>query len=154
MSMTDQEWKDIRKDVNRGGLFGLGWVITILIIVALIGAASWGITVAVSGIKGQGDATIQKNSGTNRIVQDARFQQLYQEYKGSFAKIELAQQAVQADPKDRVAQTNLTGIQQHCVDIANEYNGLALSFIAQDFVGTNLPSTLDQASCVTTEGNN
>jgi len=152
MSMSDQEWRDIKKDVNRGGLFGLGWVATIIVITMLIGMLGWGFTVLTSGIKGQGDATIQKNSGTNRIVQDARFQQLNESYKGSLAKIKIAQAAAKASPKDKTAQTNLVGTQQYCVDLVNQYNALAQSFIAEDFRGTNLPSTLDQTACI--EGNN
>lgn len=151
MSMSDQEWRGIKKDVNRGGLFGIGWVLTIIVICALVGMLGWGFTVLTSGIKGKGDATIQKNSGTNQIVQDARFQQLNESYKGSLAKIKLAQADVKASPTDKIATTNLMGAQQYCVDLVNQYNALAQSFVSEDFRGTNLPSSLDQLTC--TEGN-
>lgn len=152
MSMSDQEWRDIKKDTNRAGIFGLGWIMTIVIVIALISVLGWGFTVLTSNLKGKGDATIQKNSGTNQIVQDARFQQLYESYKGSLAKIKIARDTVKANPSDKVAATNLIGAQQYCVDTVNQYNALAQSFIAEDFRGTNLPSSIDQNTCI--EGNN
>lgn len=148
MSMSNEEWKEAKRDINRGGLFGLGWLLTIIVLVALLGIAGWGFKVLTSDIKGQGDATITKNSGANRIVQDARFQQLNESYQGSLAKIKIAQAAVEASPNDKTATTNLAGTQNYCVDVVNQYNALAKSFIAEDFLGTNLPSKLDQATCI------
>lgn len=148
MSISDQEWREFKQDANRGGRFGLRWFLIIVIVVALISIAGWGFRVLTSGVKGAGDATIQKNSGTNQIVQDARFQQLFESYNGSIAKIGIAAAAVEASPNDKTAKVNLTGAQQYCVDIVNQYNALASSFIAEDFRGTNLPSTLNQTTCI------
>lgn len=148
MSISDSEWKDLKRDANRGGRFGLSWLIIIVLVIAALSISIWAFTVLTSGIKGAGDATIQKNSGSNKIVQDARFQQLFESYNGSIAKIEIAAAAVQTSPNDKTAKVNLTGAQQYCVDIVNQYNALAQSFIAEDFRGTNLPSKLDQSTCI------
>lgn len=115
--------------------------IAVIAFIALAGVAFWGFRVATSDIKGQGDATIIKNSATNRIVQQAQFEQIYAEVKSAKARITVATKAAAADPSYQ-NQTNLTGITNHCITTVEQYNALARTYTAENFRAVDLPAQL------------
>lgn len=143
MSMSNDEWRGVRKDANRVGLFGLGWFVTILIVGALIGVISWGITVATSGIRGQGDAITQKNSSSNWVNAQREFNRLYQEIKADDRKINDAKLALTGDPTSTVLKTNYEGLKQHCNSLVGDYNTNARSYLSQDFRDADLPDEIN-----------
>lgn len=143
MSMSNQEWRDVRKDANRVGLFGLGWFTTILIIVALLGAAGWGIKVATSGVHGQGDAVVEKNSSKNWVNAQREFNRLYQEIKADDRKINDAKIALDADPTNPVLKTNYEGLKQHCNTLVGNYNTDARSYLKEEFRDADLPGEIN-----------
>jgi len=147
--MDNNEWREARRDVNRGGRFGLGWVFVILAVIAILGIAVWGFNVATSSIKGQGDAVIQKNSADNWIKAQAFFEEKYQDITVSDKQIGVATAALAAKPEDRTLQTNLTGITNHCLSAVGEYNAEARKFLSEDFRSADLPSEIDQYDTAT-----
>lgn len=129
--------------VGRGAAWRIGLlVLAILALVAVIGIGVWGFKVATSDIKGQGDATRQKNDATNRIAAQQRFEDLYQEVIQSDRRITMLADATERDPST-VNQTNLTGAINYCLDVVGDYNAEARKFTAEEFRAADLPAQID-----------
>lgn len=146
------DYRDDRRDFDRavrwtGGRIAL-LVVAILIFVGLIGWGIWGITVATSGVKGQGDGVIQKNSSENWIKQQAKFEELYAEYESTLVRIDQFKIAADADPNNAIAQTNYNGQISHCTNLVSEYNAATRSFLSEDWKSIDLPPSLDPEDCV------
>lgn len=125
------EWRIIR------------WWLLIVVIVAVVSAGAWGITVAASGPKGQGDAIIQKNSAQNWVAAQARFEQDYQDIIATDQKIVAAHTALQGAPADRTLQTNYSGLTSYCLSKVAGYNADARSYLSEDFRAADLPAQID-----------
>lgn len=143
MSMPDQEWREVRRDINRGGLFGLSWLMIIILVVALIGIATWGFKVVTSDAKGRGDAVVQKNSAENWVNAQREFNRTFQEIKSDDRKINDAKVALEADPTNQVLKTNYEGLKQHCNTLVGNYNTDARSYLKEEFRDADLPSEID-----------
>lgn len=147
MSRYNDEWRQANHDVGRFiGLTFKAWVI-ILILAGIVGAAIWGITVATSGIKGQGDGIIRNNSADNWIAQQGKFEELHAEYESTQVRIDQFKTIADANPNDAIAQTNYNGQVSHCTDVVADYNAATRSFLSQDWKSIDLPATLDPADC-------
>lgn len=144
-----EEWRDIKRTANRGIWWFIGWIALVTLIVFLIGILIWGISVAVSGPKGQGDAVIEKNSSENFIKQQAAFEQNYQEIKTTDQKIVIAYDASVASPDDKTLQQTYTGLQSYCLSKVAEYNADARSFLSEDFKAADLPSEINTNDAAT-----
>ena len=128
----------------RGGTWrGMIWVVSILAFVALISIGVWAFTVVTSDAKGQGDATVQKNAGSNRIAAQERFESLYADIIAADQKIDVFAQAVAAAPQDTTAQSNLTGTKAYCIQVRNDYDAEARKYSAEQFRSADLPYTID-----------
>lgn len=145
------EWRNTRRDLNRGFRLGVGWWIAIVAIILVVGAAIWGITVATSGIRGQGDGIIQKNSAENWLDAQARFVENYAEYESTLVRIDQFAAVSAADPTDAVAKTNWLGQISHCTDVVADYNADSMNFLRQDFQNADLPYQLDPDTCTKTQ---
>lgn len=143
MSMSDPEWRDARRDVNRVGRFSIRWVLAVLGLIAVICIAVWYFGVATSDVKGRGDATKLKNDGVNRVTQQAQFNEYFQAIKAADRKITVAKVALDADPKNAVLSTNYNGLQSGCNDHIATYNALARTYTAQEFRDADLPAKID-----------
>lgn len=121
------------------------WLAAILLVVVLpIGV--WAFTVATSEVKGQGDATIQKNSAENWTAAQGRFESLYQEAIAADQKVTLNKTALDLDPTNPTLQTNYTGTQSVCLDIVARYNAEARTYLSADFKSADLPAELGNTS--------
>lgn len=136
-------WRDAKRDINRGARFGIGWWLILVAVALAVAAAIWGVTVATSGVRGQGDAIVQKNSAANWVAAQARFEQDYQDILATDQKIVAAHTALQADPTDRTLQTNYSGLTSYCLSKAAGYNADARSYLSQDFRAADLPAQID-----------
>lgn len=122
----------------------LGWrIIIALSVIALIGIGVWGFRVATSPVKGEGDATIQKNSAANRVQARQEYQNIYEDIQGADQRIDVMAAAYAAN-KSSVNQTNLTGAQTYCISRVREYNALAKKYLSADFRPEGLPEQIDQ----------
>lgn len=134
--------KDDRREATKWLGFGVGWWIVILIIVAVIGAIIWGVTVALSGIKGQGDAVIENNSAENWTEAQARFEQNYAEVIATDIKITNAYQLWQDEPNDTILKQTYTGLMSYCLSVVADYNADARSFLSEDWRAADLPEQI------------
>lgn len=134
---------------------GIGKTIgfTILIIVAILGIAAgiWGLTVAISGPKGVGDAIIEKNSAENWTAAQARFEDMYADIQASDRKISVARDALAVTPDDKTLQTNYNGTVNYCISVVGEYNAEARKFLAKDFRSADLPSEIGDNDSASTD---
>lgn len=128
----------------RGGSWRLMLLIVAFIVFGLVVyAVLWGLGVVSAPIKGKGDAFKQKESANNRIAAQATFEDLYVDIKATDAKLAPAKQALKADPKSQVKQTQFTGLQNYCLDVVADYNAEARKYLAADFRSTDLPYEID-----------
>lgn len=153
MSLSRDEWRDIDRDARRGGGRLILWIIIAVLVVLAIGAGIWALNLATSGVRGQGDGVIQKNSSENWLDAQARFEENYQEYESTLVRIDSFHQAHLADPNDAVAKTNWLGSISHCTDVVADYNADARNFLREDFRAADLPESLDPNTCTTTQEN-
>ena len=151
MSNYNDDWREVNHGVGRFlGLTLKVWII-LLIVIGLVGAAVWGITVATSGVKGQGDGIIKNNSADNWIAQQAKFEDLYAEYESTQVRIDQFKETADKNPNDAIAQTNYQGQVSHCTDVVAEYNAATRSFLSEDWKSIDLPPSLDPADCTRTQ---
>lgn len=142
-------WKEERRELNRAGRFGLGWMIVIVLVVCVIGIAAWGFRVLTSETKGRGDAVIEKNSAKNWVEAQKEFNVRYQDILATDLKIDIAKKAWNADKNDMVLRTNYNGLVNHCLSAVGEYNSLARSYLAKDFRDADLPAEIDPTNSTT-----
>lgn len=136
-------WRETKRDINRGGLFGLSWFVIILVVVMFLGAAGWGIKVLTSDARGKGDAYVQKNSAANWVEAQAEFNQRYQDILATDRKIGAAKVALDAAPDDRILQTNYNGLVNYCLAEVGKYNSAAREYLKKDFRDADLPTEID-----------
>jgi len=122
---------------------GVIWVTGIAIVVMLLSGLVWGIRVVTSDVRGQGDALSRKNSGTNRIAAQERFEDMYQDVLAADRRIDVLADALKASPKSHVAQINLTGAITYCIEVAADYDAEARKYTAADFRAIDLPEQID-----------
>lgn len=144
--MGNDSWRDERRELNRVGRWGIGWWIVIVVVGLLISGAVWGLTVALSGPRGQGDAIIEKNSAENWVAAQKEFEDRYQEILASDRRIDTAFAAKTASPDDRTVEQNFYGTVSYCQTIVGEYNALARSFLSEDFRAADLPSEISNTN--------
>ena len=123
-------------DAWRGGAL----IIAMVVMISLIGAAAWGISVLTAAPKGQGDAYRQKMSADNRIAAQASFEQRYADITATVAKIAAAEKTRKASSE---AETRYQGLISYCSGAVGEYNAAARSYLSQGFRPTDLPAQLD-----------
>lgn len=126
------------------------WILMVIIVVAVLGIGGWAFGVFTSGPAGAGGAIKQRNSTLNRVQSQAQFEQLAADYDGYLVKIKIAKTALAAATTDvdkQLAQTNLTGVQQVCVDAAQQFNAESRKYLARVWKSAGLPETLDADAC-------
>lgn len=134
--------------VTRSGAWRIMLYIALFaIFFALLGWLLWGLGVIGAPVKGAGDAFKQKESSSNRIVQQAKFEDLKAEYDSTLVKIEVASDAYDKNPKSTIKQTELSGLINYCIETAGQYNAESRKYLASDFKAIDLPVELDRVAC-------
>lgn len=143
---------------------GLRLTLALLGCCLLVGAITWVVVVVFSGVKGNGDSIIHKNSSDNFISAQAGFVQDSETFKADLVKIQDAAKQLKdfetahpnlgngtpydpAAEQDQNLRTTLTGSIQSCQNVAASYNTASQSYLSQDFKNAGLPDRLDPAQC-------
>lgn len=135
--------REDRREANKWFGLTIGWWVVIVLVTLALVAGIWGLQVATSGVKGQGDAQIQKASAKNWTEAQADFHKYYEGVKADDRKINQAAADLKANPNDQVAKTNLTGLKNHCQDLVATYNTKAQSYLSKDFRDAGLPESIN-----------
>lgn len=146
MNTNKQDWRDSRHVMG----LSTGWAIFGVALIFALAGVIWGGSVLLSDVTGAGGAIKQKNSTVNRIQQQANFEDLVTTYQGYLVKVKLSKTALAAASTTidkQIAQTNLQGISQACVDTAQEFNADSAKYLARDWKSAGLPLTLDANAC-------
>lgn len=143
------DWKSLNNETRQGFWYGARWLIAVVLLMVVIGAGLWGLGVFSSGVKGKGDAVRTKNSGTNRIAAQERFEELYAGVKAADLKIGVAADALKRAPDDVVAQVNYTGSINYCIGLRADYDAEARKYTAEAWRSTDLPQQIDQGDAAT-----
>ena len=129
-------------------------IVVVSVLVLVIAAIAITLSTATSNVRGAAGATRQKNSTNNRVFQQQAFQQKYADYQGDIAKIMTAGSALSYDSAHNAAQsildqdhTDLVGIANHCISVAQDYNAQTQFYLAKQFLDASLPSALDPKAC-------
>lgn len=135
-------WMD-QENPDKVGL-SMAWrMLLVVAVIAVIGLGAWGFRVVTSPVKGEGDATIQKNSAPNRIAARQEYQNIYEDIQGADERIDVLAETYAAN-KSGVNQTNLTGAKTYCISRVREYNALAKKYLSADFRPEGLPAVIDR----------
>lgn len=149
MSLTPQDRREIRSDSNFLGGQAVKWIIISVLVVLIIATLLWGLGVATSGVKGQGDAQRQKNSAANWTKQQAEFERMYASIKAQDKNITIAHAEAKANPNDQTKQINYSGLVRNCNDTVGNYNAMARSYLAEQFRAADLPAQIDDTDPAT-----
>jgi hypothetical protein len=151
-----------KTDVAKG--IGAGWLLVIILgVLALVtGAIFWGIGVATSDLKGQGDAIKQINSGTNRIEQYTHFWTLDKDIRSQAQNVATAKQQladfnkampISKDEPFNISeqrtslQNNYNGPLQLCRANVAQYNNDSKAYTSAKFKDSQLPWSYDPTAC-------
>jgi hypothetical protein len=140
-----------RKEVRGAAYYALRWFFAIFILSSLLGVAMWAFGVFTSDINGRGNAIKVKNSATNRIAAQERFEEMYQDGQAANQRIGAMRAALAATPNDTIARTNLNGAVNYCIEVRAKYNAEARKYTAAQFRASDLPENLNEIDCKGTE---
>lgn len=129
-------------------LFGMGvaWLIGIVVVIGLVGAAIWGIGVATSDVAGKGNQKRQINSADNRTFAQEQFRELYEDIQAYDQQISTTQQAAVAetDPTEKSRLNSVVlGVTNQCISTVKQYNAEATKVSKERFRDADLPDRID-----------
>lgn len=140
-------------DSGKAVFGGIGvFIIGILVILFLSAVGIYvfgGFQRETAEFRGETGAIEKKFSSTNRIAAQERFEDLFAEIKSTDSRIEIAAEALAADPDDVVTQQNYVGLRNHCLEVVGDYNAEARKYTAESFRAADLPEEIDQSDAAT-----
>lgn len=140
--MTRTPWYE-SDNPDRWGAHAIKWWALAALAAVLIGALVWGVNVATSKPRGQGDAYARKNSADNWTTEQARFNAMHQDILATDRKLDIAAAQAKARPTDLTATQTYTGLVSYCQSVVADYNTRSRSYLAQDFRDADLPAQID-----------
>jgi len=125
------------------------WIVVAVVFFGLLTIALWAFGVVTAPWAGQGGAFQQQQSATNRVQQQAKFEQMAADYDGYLIQIANARLALKtASPTTRdQRETELLGLRQICVTAAQDFNAESRKYLARVWKSAGLPERLDPTPC-------
>jgi hypothetical protein len=136
--------RDVARETGRGFSWTLIVGLAVIVLIAIFSVLIFGFGVFTSDARGRGDAVKQKNSGTNRINAQERFEDLYADVTAADQKLDPLAAAAKANPDSQIAATNYTGATTYCIDARAAYDAEARKYTAREFRAADLPPQIDQ----------
>ncbi len=136
------DWKKFDDETRQGFWYGWKWIAASILAIVVIIAGLWGLGVIAAPWQGKGEAYKQKESGTNRIAAQERFETMYADVLASDQRLDILAQAKKDSPDSVVAVSNYTGAVAYCIQIRNDYNAEARKYTAEQFRASDLPAKL------------
>lgn len=142
-------WRELNDETRHGFWYSARWIVAVVLLAVVISAGLWALGVVGASTKGKGDAYRTKESGTNRIAAQERFETTYADVLASDQRLDILHLARQAAPEDAYAATRYTGAVAYCISARNGYNAEARKYTAEQFRASDLPEKLDPADPAT-----
>lgn len=142
---TDQDNPD-KLGLSFAWRFALGTV-AVLLFCGLLGWGGWALKVAMSDVKGAGDAAVKINSAENRINSQEWFPGQLAQVQATDAKLDGLHDtmtAAKGTPDEMWARSVYTGTQNRCLEMRENYNAEAQKISREKWVG-NSPLRLDDS---------
>jgi hypothetical protein len=139
--------REERREVRSVGWYVLRWGLAMLVVGLLVSAGLWFLNVATSGARGQGDGVVKRNSASNWLDAQARFEENYAEYESTLVRVDTAYGAWQTAPEDKTLHQTYLGTVGYCTALVADYNADARNFLREDFRASDLPESLDPSTC-------
>lgn len=126
------------------GIFGngLAWMVAVGVVILVVLGAVWGFKTAFAPRSGKAGAYRTKESAQNRVFAQQTFEQEDADYAGYLLKIK-----TYTGPLSATRQTELEGLRQLCITVAQTYNADSRKYLLRDFKSFDLPVTLDASAC-------
>ena len=143
--MSDLYGVSRRRLVGETG-FWIAVVIGLILVLTLLGLG-WRYIIA--GPTGAVGAKEIQQSATNRVQQQAKFEQMAADFDGYLIQIKTAEAALaSASPETRAQrETELLGLRQICVSTAQDFNAESRKYVARVWKSAGLPERLDPVAC-------
>jgi hypothetical protein len=151
--------RETSKGIVKGGFI----ILIVVLVFGTIGALIWGFNVVTSDLKGQGDAQMKINSGTNRIEEYSKFFTLDKDIRTTAQNTADAKAQLDAFNKTTPVsasepfnitetrnnlQTTYTGNHQQCVADVNAYNAASqATYTESKFKDSSLPWNYSTTVC-------
>lgn len=119
------------------------WVLAAVLFFGAIGGGIWWFKVATSDVKGAGDATLQINSGKNRIAAQETFEALFAQIQAYDRNLDQAAKDKADHPGDPFFATNYSGLVKTCNDAVAQYNADARKVSRAKWLTDDLPYEID-----------
>lgn len=132
-----------RRAVRRIARYGAGWIIVVLLFITAIGWGFWALGVASSDVRGAGNAIKAKNTATNRIAAQERFEQRFADIEAAGQRVQTLAAGAKANPEDYTLQVQATGSVTFCQQLVADYNADARKYSARDFRAADLPDHIN-----------
>jgi hypothetical protein len=130
---------------------GWGVLAVVGVIVLAIALTAFGLAwrYAWSGPSGAVGAREQQQNATNRVQQQAKFEQMAADYDGYLIQIQTAEVALKNSSAEtrEMRETELLGLRQICVTAAQDFNAESNKYLARVWKSAGLPATLDPTAC-------
>lgn len=139
--------REERREARSAGWYALRWFAAISIVALLVSGGLWGLKVATSGIHGQGEGIVERNSAENWLDAQARFEENFAEYESTLIRLDVAYSAHLASPDDKTLHQTYLGTVGYCTNLVADYNADARNFLREDFRASDLPASLDASTC-------
>lgn len=138
--------KDQRREARGWARYGAGWIVIAIVFVVAIGWGLWALGVAGSDIRGKGDAIKTKNSGTNRIAAQERFEDRYADIEAAALRVDTLAAGAKSNPDDYTLGVQARGAVTYCQQAVADYNADARKYTAREFRAADLPDHIDASA--------
>lgn len=116
--------------------------LAVLVGLLAVGWGAWALNVAMSPVKGTGEAYAQRNSAQNWTTAQGRFEDLYAEVVAADQKVAIAKERLDLERTDRTAQDTYYGTRNVCLSIVADYNAEARKYLSENFRAADLPAQI------------
>lgn len=121
---------------------GVGIAVASIVAIFALSIGIWAFRVSTSDVKGQGDATIAKNSAANWTKAQGEFESLYAEIVATDRKVTVAKAALDLDSDDQTSRDIYLGTQNVCLSFVADYNAKARTYLSANFRSADLPAQI------------
>lgn len=146
--MSREKW--FESDNPNRHAWGIGRMLFVgFLAVSAVGVGVWGFNVATSDVKGAGDATVQINSGTNRIVSQEVLQSMYASILAYDKNLDQAAKDKADHPGDSFWETAYSGMVKACNSAVAQYNAETQKITRAKWRDATLPFQINSTDTTT-----